>query len=319
MIMNRCCFFPVFLLLGCVGFSGALAGDEPYRMWTSADGRTLEGRYIKSTATMVTVRTKEGRQLELPFDKISEADAAHAKAVAARMVVDAQREKGLKEGPYAGSLTGAWQKMKSADGLDYHFFAAKRLKAGQLYPLCIYLHGSSNIGSKLTKREPGADAFAKEEFYKERPCFIIAPEAPEGVNSFKEIVPRLTALVRDLGDHLPVDRDRVYVTGYSMGGYGCFDWMAAEPGLFAAAVPIAGFPAADLAARLPKSTAIWLQWGELDQADRAKALRDAIQTAGIPFKETEHKGADHTAFHWKVAMDPGVHEWLFAQKRLPVP
>lgn len=310
---------PALLLASALGVANSRAADQPYRIWTSSDGRTLEARYIKSTDTTVTVRTREGRQLELPFTKLTAADTTHAKATAAALIVDTQRAKGLKDGPYAASLTGTWQKMKSADGLDYHFFAGKRLKAGEVYPLCIYLHGSSNIGSKLTKREPGADAFAKEEFYKDRPCFIIAPEAPEGVKSFKEIVPRMTALIRDLGDHLPIDRDRIYVTGYSMGGYGSFDWIAAEPTLFAAAVPIAGFPGAGIADKLPKTTALWLQWGELDQPERAKALRDAIQTAGIPFKETEHKGADHVSFHWKVAGDVEVHEWLFAQKRAAAP
>ena len=293
----------------------ALATDQPFRTWTSSDGRTVEARYIKSTETTVTVRTREGRQLDLPFAKLTEADVTQAKDTAAALVTETQRQKGLKDGPYAASLTGEWEKMKSADGIDYHFYAAKRLKPGQLYPLCIYLHGSSNIGSKLTKREPGADAFAKEEFYKDRPCFIIAPEAPEGTNSFKQIVPQMTALVRHLGDHLPINRDRIYVTGYSMGGYGSFDWIAAEPTLFAAAAPIAGFPGPDMAKRLPKSTALWLFWGELDQADHAKTLCDAIKTAGIPCQETEYKGADHVSYHYKVATDPAVHEWPFAQKR----
>lgn len=292
------------------------AADQPYRTWTSSDGRSLEARYIKSSETTVTVRTMEGRQLELPFAKLTYSDVVAAKTTAADLVTEAQRQKGLKEGPYAASLTGSWEKMKSQDGLDYHFFAGKRLKPGPLYPLCIYLHGSSNIGSTLTKREPGADAFAKEEFYKQRPCFIIAPEAPEGVNSFKEIIPRMNALVKeDLGDHLPLDRDRIYVTGFSMGSYGTFDWLAANPDLFAAAAPLAGFAGPDIAKKFSKTTAIWLFWGELDEADQAKALRDAIQTAGIPFKETEYKGSDHVSFHWKVAEDPAVHEWLFAQKR----
>ena len=308
-------------LLMAVAFAGGpfrlVAADQPYRIWTSSDGRTLEARYIKSSDSAVTVRTKEGRQVDLPFAKLIEGDIAATRITASDITTETQREKGLKEGPYAASLTGTWQKMKSAAGIDYHFYAAKRLKPGGLYPLCIYLHGSSNTGSKLTKREPGADAFAREEFYRERPCFIIAPEAPEGTGSFKQIVPQMTALVKDLGDHLPIDRDRIYLTGFSMGGYGCFDWIAAEPTLFAAAIPIAGFPGADVAARLSKTTALWLQWGELDQADRAKVLRDAIQTTGIPFKETEHKGADHVSFHYKVANDPAVHEWLFAQKREP--
>ncbi len=154
----------------------APAADQPYRTWTSSDGRTLEARYIKSTETTVTVRTREGRQLDLPFAKLSEADVTQAKDTAAALVTETQRQKGLKDGPYAASLTGEWQKMKSADGIDYHFYAAKRLKPGQLYPLCIYLHGSSNIGSKLTKREPGADAFAGRNSTRTAPVSSSRPK-----------------------------------------------------------------------------------------------------------------------------------------------
>ena len=54
------------------------AADQPYRTWTSSDGRTLEARYIKSTESTVTVRTREGRQLDLPFAKLTEADITAA-------------------------------------------------------------------------------------------------------------------------------------------------------------------------------------------------------------------------------------------------
>ena len=305
----------ILLLALLLPQSPAAVTDEPYRTWTATDGRTLEARYIKSTETTVTVRTKEGRQLELPIAKLAPPDIAAVRTTAQNQIIETQRLTGLKTGPYAASLTGTWQKMKSASGLDYHLYAAKRLKPGPLYPLCIYLHGSSNIGSKLTKREPGADAFANEAFYTARPCLIIAPEAPAGTTSFKDIIPQMTALVKDLVDHLPIDSARLYLTGFSMGGYGTLDWIAAEPNLFAAGIPIAGFPGPELAARLPKTTPLWLHWGELDQPDRAKSLRDALLAANVPLKETEHQGADHVSFHYQVATDPTVHQWLFAQKR----
>ena len=46
--------------------------------------------------------------------------------------------------------------------------------------------------------------------------------------------------LKDMMRHLPIDADRVYLTGYSMGGYGTFAFLNEEPRLFAAGIPIAG-------------------------------------------------------------------------------
>jgi len=44
----------------------------------------------------------------------------------------------------------------------------------------------------------------------------------------------LDSLIRQL----PFDRKRGYITGYSMGGEGTFDFLTRRPHLFAAAIPI---------------------------------------------------------------------------------
>ena len=47
-------------------------------------------------------------------------------------------------------------------------------------------------------------------------------------------------IVEEMMEKLPIDPKRIYLTGYSMGGYGTFHLLAQEPKLWAAAIPVAG-------------------------------------------------------------------------------
>ena len=285
------------------------------RTWASTDGRTLEARMVKGSETAVTLRLAGGQQYELPLEKLSVDDRQFVTKTLKAAAEDEHRRQGLKEGPYADHLSGEWEKMTAEDGLRFHFFAGKNLKADRQYPLCIYLHGSSNTGSDLEKREPGANGFARPEVYDDHPCFIIAPEAPAGTGAFKQIAPRIFALIDHLSANLPIDRDRIYITGYSMGGRGSWARVSAEPDRFAAAAPIAGpFEGSDQIASFPKIP-IWLFYGELDRGEEFRKLAKTLETLNPRFRSTEFPGADHVSFHSKVAKDPEFYEWLFSQKR----
>ena len=81
------------------------------------------------------------------------------------------------------------------------------------------------------------------------PCFILAPQCPTGgrwgsrhwrdAGGGDGAIRDELAAAADLVDATlasrPIDPDRVYLTGLSMGGYGTFDWLARDPDRFAAA------------------------------------------------------------------------------------
>ena len=107
------------------------------------------------------------------------------------------------------------------------------------YPLVVWLHGRG--GDVMTPDSPGqARAFASGDNFRKRPCFIISPQNPDqlGWNGVK--ADGVVEIVKELLKNLPIDEKRVYLAGYSMGGYGTFHILAQEPKLFAAGVPIAG-------------------------------------------------------------------------------
>ena len=74
-------------------------------------------------------------------------------------------------------------------------------------------------------------------------AIIVAPDcpSPDGWNN-PESDKAVTALLQHLLEHYEIDRSRLLVTGYSMGGHGTWYMAAEHPDLFTAAIPMAGAP-----------------------------------------------------------------------------
>jgi formylglycine-generating enzyme required for sulfatase activity len=72
--MVRC----LFILLT---FSFCLIAKEPIRPWTSADGRTLEARYLEMVGSNVRIENESGRKFTAPLTGFSQADQEYVKKV----------------------------------------------------------------------------------------------------------------------------------------------------------------------------------------------------------------------------------------------
>jgi len=60
-------------------FSFFLSAKEPIRTWTSADGRTLEARYLEMVGSKVRIENASGRTFTVPLTRFSSADQEYAK------------------------------------------------------------------------------------------------------------------------------------------------------------------------------------------------------------------------------------------------
>jgi predicted peptidase len=136
---------------------------------------------------------------------------------------------------------------------------------------------------------------------------------------------RLMELIDHLAATLPVDPERIYVAGGSMGGYGA--WIVAMniPDRLAAAVPLQGCGDPDDVAPLG-SLPIWIFHGEADATIPVQASRDmytALKRAGnTGVRYTEFPGVNHGRLTVKAMTEDAdgdgeadVVTWLFAQKR----
>ena len=80
-------FVLIFLLIHAV----TSFAKEPIRTWTSADGRTLEARYLEMVGTKVRIENASGRKFTVPLTGFSSADQEYAKKAYGRaLFVDPQ-------------------------------------------------------------------------------------------------------------------------------------------------------------------------------------------------------------------------------------
>lgn len=202
------------------------------------------------------------------------------------------------------------------------------------FPLIIFLHGSGERGNdNEAQLKWGVKNFATDENLKLHPSFLIAPQCPSNLtwanfsenknskNIFLQNVPTkpmelLIALINQFVKKFPIDMNRIYITGLSMGGYGTFDAIERYPNLFAAAVPICGGGDTSKAG-LIKHIPIWIFHGAEDTAvDPAfsRNMNDALTKVGGHPGYTQYPEVGH--FSWIPAYsDPLLMEWLFRQHK----
>lgn len=228
----------------------------------------------------------------------------------------------------------AKRQFKDAEGriLLYRILQPARIQAGQKYPLVLFLHGAGERGNDNTKPLiHGVKSFATAEFLEKYPCYVVLPQCPENTKwadidwavekvIFPERESETAQLVMQCLDGIekefPIDRDREYVTGLSMGGFGTWDAIVRHPRRFAAAVPVCGgvnLSQAPLIAHVP----IWAFHGAKDQVvkvERSREIVAALNAAGGQPKYVEYPDVGHDS--WNGAYkDRDLYEWLFAQRR----
>lgn len=185
-------------------------------------------------------------------------------------------------------------------------------EADEKYPLLVCLHGKGG----------GTHAPRAFEQIGGPPCFVLAPSVPPQEFSWSDIrrngLPYVFELIDDLLETEPIDPDRIYVTGQSMGGFGTFGAVAMRPDFFAASVPVCGGWRTDEAACMHE-VPMWIFHGDADKVVPAQYSRDmvkALREAGGTPRYTEYEGVGHNS--WVNAY--GSEElwvWLFKQRRKP--
>jgi predicted peptidase len=128
--------------------------------------------------------------------------------------------------------------------MSYLIYAPQCVAATtQPLPLLVFLHGNNMQGYDLVKTmKVGPNRFLgpKQRLHDWFPMMVLSPQLPPDWRwDTPGAAPAVNALVEQLCQSNPrIDRHRIYLTGYSMGGKGT--WMVLEnsPQTYAAAVPI---------------------------------------------------------------------------------
>ncbi|MBQ6828503.1 MAG: prolyl oligopeptidase family serine peptidase, partial [Thermoguttaceae bacterium] len=184
------------------------------------------------------------------------------------------------------------------------------------FPLMLMLHGSGERGDDLNKLKVYGPAMycSKAESAKDWKFFTVAPQCPRNVGWS---APQLSVMIDKLCEKYPIDKNRVYVTGVSMGGYGTWNLLAEAPEKIAAAAPICGGGNVDAAAKMA-STPIWAFHGDQDKAvplGASQRMIDAVKAAGNEdAKLTIYPGVGHNSWLNAYA-EPELYTWLLSKTK----
>ena len=181
-------------------------------------------------------------------------------------------------------------------------------KTGKPTPLMLFLHGMGERGDNLDDIEKNGPPKLIESG-KKFPFIVVSPQCP-GTEWWN--IDKLKNLLDDVMKKYNVDKDRIYLTGLSMGGFGTWAFAARNPELFAAIVPICGGGNPKDADKL-KVLPIWIFHGAKDttvKPEKSEEMYKALKDAKAKEVEyTVYPNAGHDAWTETYNNDK-VYDWL---------
>ena len=253
----------------------------------------------------------------------------------------------LSSGPAAEDsvppgLTGSGQAVRqmqttvSGHRLQYLLQSPAGSKPDAGWPLILFLHGYGECGDQLDKVKKHGPPKLTDQFSSLAGCVIVSPQCPK--DSWWRVAALKTLVDEVIAGRDDIDRNRLYITGLSMGGYGTWSFLSHYPDYFAAAIPICGggnpfrlpknrppiktgieneFDANGLkkASHLP----LWTFHGTDDSSvpivETQRLVRILKDAGSTNIRFTSYQGAGHVEAWEQAYGDPKVWTWLFQQHR----
>ena len=214
----------------------------------------------------------------------------------------------------------------------YAVYLPKSFDPAKKYPLVVGLHAEeTNHSVNLVQLfgvfgTPGGIGMAVGRgFPRLRDVdFIVACPYSRGTMGYQGIAERdVYDMLAEVERRYPIDQDRVYLSGISMGGGGAL-WLAlTRPDVWAAVAPVCAstIPGSEELAPNALNLPIRLFHGALDPAVPAassRAWQKRLLDAGAPAEYIEYPGVLHNA--WDNAYrDLGIFDWFAKYRRNPAP
>lgn len=235
--------------------------------------------------------------------------------------------------------TGFLDRAVTVAGVTYRYqvYVPAEFSTKKSWPVVLFLHGSGERGDDgLIQTEVGIGHAIRVKSSR-FPFIVVMPQCRENKiwgspDMEAQALAALDASIREFHG----DRNRVYLTGLSMGGYGVWDIASTHPGRFAALIPICSGirsiadmpelfvsaagdakitdPYAEVARRLA-NTPVWMFHGDADQSvpvAEARHMAEALTAVKAKFKYTEYPGVGHNSWDNAYA-EPDLFPWMLAQ------
>lgn len=218
----------------------------------------------------------------------------------------------------------------------YVVYVPRNWTPAQRWPVILFLHGAGERGSNgLPPTQVGLGSAIR--FRPERATAIVVfPQAPDDERWIGAPADAAMSALDAAIAEFSGDRDRVVLTGLSMGGFGTWHLALVHPERFAALVPVCGgiVPAGSATSvRQSPLTAhandpyaftaqklhhipTWIFHGADDTVifpSESRKMHDAMRAAGADVRYTELAGVGHNA--WDAAYgDDALWAWMLAAR-----
>jgi predicted peptidase len=236
--------------------------------------------------------------------------------------------------------TGFLDRTVSVGGETYHYqvYVPHDFSSKKKWPIILFLHGVGERGDDGLRQTDLGIGHAIRADASRFPFIVVMPQCRKDKRWIHAEMQALAlAALEQAIREFHGDRERTYLTGLSMGGYGTWDITAKYPSKFAAYVPICGGiygppkvpeahvglagdrnvsdPYAETAHRIG-STPIWIFHGGADDTvpvEESRKMAQALRDAKANVRYTEYPGVAHNAWD-KAYAEPELVPWLLAQK-----
>ena len=218
---------------------------------------------------------------------------------------------------YCSGQTFVIQK-SAPDGYDYLLRIPKGYHdfTGPM-PLLIFLHGAGEVGTDPKTLVNKAPFHIANEAEIDFPYIGVMPICPEKRWEPYRVIAMLNQVMAETRFRFQADSERIYLTGYSMGGFGTFETAMEFPERFAAIVPVAGGGEPGKAAKL-QDIPTWVFHGENDKTvplpSSARVVEAMEQNGHNDVKITVIPGAGHGIAR-QVYSNPYLYNWLQLKKK----
>jgi predicted peptidase len=225
----------------------------------------------------------------------------------------------------------------SATTYRYQVYVPADFSKKKSWPVILFLHGAGERGSDGLLQTDVGIAHAIRLHSSRFPFVVVIPQCGEGkIWGQPDMQAQAMAALEASLKEFHGDRNRIYLTGLSMGGFGTWELAARNTGRFAALVPICSGirpqknwpqlsvtlvddpkitdPYAEVARRIG-NTPVWMFHGDADPAvpvDESRHMAEALKAANAKFKYTEYPGVGHNSWDQAYA-EPDLVSWLLEQ------
>jgi len=212
------------------------------------------------------------------------------------------------------------------NGLPYHIYVPRNLEEGKRYPLVTFLHGYSDLTIDTHEGFPKG-VWSLPMVQTKYPHILFVPRYRTFDDMWVQdnyrtmVIDALDALIKEFNadEETPnIDTDRLYLTGFSQGGMGTWNFIKHYPHKFAAAAPLSGFsqgPQNTEEAEKIKHIPIWIFNGDGDDGVGGSRLSyRMLREVGAPdVRYHEYENQEHVIDDFAYFTD-GFMEWLFSRK-----